>query len=305
LELENESQTDPKEHLSAPRSTPGHLDDAPAETSPSPRRQSNAEEQVRHSVASEMKQLHISTPNGQQTTYPEDQIRSLWQRGLLVDSALYWEESMIEWRPLREYFAHARSVAPPEGLPGHGARQPERVALRQRSLPSPVGRAPDEKYAPERSHDVERSPNKGPRGIGGWLLFFCIAQTILGPALGAVEIAYNWTEAQPAFAQFPAVKTAVLFVNWASAAILLYGFIVGCLIWNGAPYGKRIAKEYLVIRFVALIIAEIMTFRLMGDLPRVDALVTSATRDLWQAAIFSVFWWSYFKRSVRVRNTYG
>jgi hypothetical protein len=164
LELENESQTDPKEHLSAPRSTPGHLDDAPAETSPSPRRQSNAEEQVRHSVASEMKQLHISTPNGQQTTYPEDQIRSLWQRGLLVDSALYWEESMIEWRPLREYFAHARSVAPPEGLPGHGARQPERVALRQRSLPSPVGRAPDEKYAPERSHDVERSPNKGPRG---------------------------------------------------------------------------------------------------------------------------------------------
>src|SRR5436309_3072400 len=50
-ELENESQTDANEHLSAPRSTPSNLDDAPAEGSPSPRRQSNAEEQVRYSVA--------------------------------------------------------------------------------------------------------------------------------------------------------------------------------------------------------------------------------------------------------------
>lgn len=51
-ELENESQTDANEHLSALRSTPSNLDDAPAEGSP-PRRQSNAQEQVRYSVAKE------------------------------------------------------------------------------------------------------------------------------------------------------------------------------------------------------------------------------------------------------------
>src|SRR5688500_3518909 len=69
-----------------------------------------------------MKQIHISTPDGRQTIYPEDQIRSLWQQGLLVDSALYWQEGMMEWRPLREYFtpAPAKAVGPPPISPPTG-----------------------------------------------------------------------------------------------------------------------------------------------------------------------------------------
>jgi hypothetical protein len=60
-----------------------------------------------------MKNIHISA-NGQQSIYPDDQIRRLWQQGLLGDSALYWQEGMTEWRPLREYFAPASAhIVPP------------------------------------------------------------------------------------------------------------------------------------------------------------------------------------------------
>jgi hypothetical protein len=56
-----------------------------------------------------MEQMHICTAGGQQSIYPEDQIRTMWQRGLLADSVLYWQEGMTEWRPLHEYFAPAPS----------------------------------------------------------------------------------------------------------------------------------------------------------------------------------------------------
>jgi hypothetical protein len=161
LELENESRTDPKEHLSATRSTPSHLDDASAEPSPSPRRQSNADEQVGHSAASPMKQIHISTPKGPQTIYPEDQIRSLWQQGLLVDSALYWHESMMEWRPLREYFAPATAVAPPLGLPG-----PARGNLG--TLASKPQGSVTERATTDASITIQRQDSSSPRPISIW-----------------------------------------------------------------------------------------------------------------------------------------
>ena len=87
----------------------------------------------------------------------------------------------------------------------------------------------------------------------------------------------------------------------------MYGFIIGCLIWNGVPYGKSIAKQYLLIRLAALVIVEMVTFGLMSDLPRVtvDAAITAAIPEFSEAAVFTLVWWFYFKRSVRVRNTYG
>ena len=174
-----------------------------------------------------------------------------------------------------------------------------------------VDRALNQKYAPQRPQDVEKSPTTGPRGIGGWLLFFCIALTILGPLWWIVRINYDWMNLQPAIDRFPAAKPAVFFEIAGSAAIVLYGFIIGCLIWRGVSYGKHIAKQYLLIRLLALAGVELVTFGLMSDLPRatvdagiVAAITTAIAQYAW-AAVFSLVWWFYFKRSVRVRNTYG
>jgi hypothetical protein len=144
-------------------------------------------------------------------------------------------------------------------------------------------------------------------GVGGWLLFFCIGLTILGPIIGAVRISDSWIKAEPAFDRFPSVRTATLFETCGSIAIVLYGFIVGCLIWNGVPYGKRIAKQYLLICLIAVVIVKLVTVWLIRDLPSVtvDAVITAVLPGLLAAAISTLIWWLYFKRSVRVRNTYG
>lgn len=144
-------------------------------------------------------------------------------------------------------------------------------------------------------------------GVGGWLLWFCIALTIGGPILAAFEIEDNWIKGQPAFDRFPALKTAVLFENWSSVAIVLYGFTVGCLIWSGAPYGKRIAKQYLLIRLIAFFVVEAAVLGIISDLPPavVNAAITAVIPEFLKLAVFTFVWWLYFKRSVRVKNTYG
>jgi hypothetical protein len=167
-----------------------------------------------------------------------------------------------------------------------------------------VGRAPNEKYALQRQQDVEKPPAEGPRGIGGWLVFFCISLTILRPLWWIVEINYAWTKAQPALDRFPALKTAVFFETAGSAAIVLYSFIIGCLIWNGVPYGKRIAKQYLLIQLVAVVVVEVVAVGLMPP-DTVNAVIAAMIPNLLGAAIYTLIWYLYFKRSVRVRNTYG
>jgi hypothetical protein len=144
-------------------------------------------------------------------------------------------------------------------------------------------------------------------GVGGWLLWFCIALTIGGPILAAFEIENNWSKGQQVFDRFPAVKTAVLFENWSTVAIVLYGFIVGCLIWNRAPYGKRIAKQYLLIRLVTFFVVEAVVVPNISGLPDAvaNAVIAGAIPEFLKSVIFTVVWWLYFQRSVRVKNTYG
>ena len=56
------------------------------------------------------------------------------------------------------------------------------------------------------------------------------------------------------------------------------------------PYGKSIAKQYLLIRLAALVIVEMVTFGLMSDLPRVtvDAAITAAIPEFSEAAVFTL-----------------
>ncbi len=184
------------------------------------------------------------------------------------------------------------------------SRRPPREIVGPANSMKSVGRAPNEKYALQPQQDVEKPPAEGPRGIGGWLVFFCISLTILRPLWWIVQINYAWTNAQPVLDRFPALKTAVFLETAGSAAIVLYSFIIGCLIWNGVPYGKRIAKQFLLIQLVAVVIVEVVTVGLMPPVT-VNAVIAAMIPNLLGVAIYTLIWWLYFKRSVRVRNTYG
>jgi hypothetical protein len=116
-----------------------------------------------------------------------------------------------------------------------------------------------------------------------------------------------WEKAPLAFAQFPNLKTAVMWETAGSIALLIYGFIAGCMIWSGNPNGREIAKKFLLIRLFGIIGIDFITVVIVGDMPsQVTASVISAAVETVFANLFwFLIWWFYFKKSKRVRNTYG
>lgn len=145
------------------------------------------------------------------------------------------------------------------------------------------------------------------QGVGGWLTFFCVSLTILGPfwSLGQLTEAYD--KAKPAFDRFPALKSAVDFETWGSAAIIIYGFVVGCMIWSGSPSGRRLARQYLIIRLIGFIAVEAIAFSMISGVSpaALGAGASEGFGAILQSLLYFAIWWLYFKRSKRVRNTYG
>lgn len=154
---------------------------------------------------------------------------------------------------------------------------------------------------------VQGAESNGPKGIGGWLLFFSISLMIIGPASSWGNMLSDWKMVQPLFVEHPRLKHAVLLENVGFSFLLVYGFVVGCVICSGSPKGRSAARQFLLVRIIGAAVIELSAFFLTRELPTefgsafASGLVTVGTREL---GIFCI-WWLYFKLSSRVKNTYG
>jgi hypothetical protein len=227
--------------------------------------------------------IHVYHNNQQEGPYSHDQLREMIANGAVTPVTLAWQEGMSEWAPLNTI------ISLPATTPAAVPPPPPTEAVQQQSVATPPVAA------------------TGPKGVGGWLVFFCVGLTILGPLYSIGQLSTSWEQAQPAFAQFPSFKTAIMWENAGSIALLIYGFIVGCMIWSGNPNGREIAKKFLLIRLFGFVGIEVITIIIMGDMPsQVVASVIGACVGAVLANVFwFLIWWFYFKKSKRVRNTYG
>jgi hypothetical protein len=228
--------------------------------------------------------IHIYHNNQQEGPYSSDQLHDMIAKGTVTPVTLAWTEGMSAWAPLNTI-----------------------VACAERTFPTVPPPPPAAYAAPQPSETSPPVDVPGPKGVGGWLLFFCVGLTILGPLYNLGQISMNWEQAQPAFAQFPSLKTAVMWENAGTVALIIYGFIVGCMIWGGNPNGREIAKKFLLIRLFGFIGIEFIAVVIMGDMPTevVASVIGAAVGAIFGNLISFLIWWFYFKKSKRVRNTYG
>lgn len=64
-----------------------------------------------------MSKIHVTSPSGSQSQHEEDQLRSMWEQGLLQAGTQYWREGMVKWRPLSELFESPRPALPSSAPP--------------------------------------------------------------------------------------------------------------------------------------------------------------------------------------------
>jgi hypothetical protein len=146
-----------------------------------------------------------------------------------------------------------------------------------------------------------------PKGVGGWLLIFCVGLTVLGPLITLGQIGASWHQAEPAFVMFPTIKTVIMWENFGFIVFAISGFVVGCIIWSGHSEGRNLARRFLLIRFIGFVTIEVIALFLMSGLPAavISQGLSQFIIGIAQHSIIFLIWWFYFKKSKRVRNTYG
>ena len=145
-----------------------------------------------------------------------------------------------------------------------------------------------------------------PKGVGGWLLFFCFGLVVLGPVRTMESLNKTWDQLHSRTV-FPVVRELAFIATTVVLLMTLYGMIVGVLIWKGSRHGRTLARQYLVIRatlsFLLAALAILWgyyTFAVRGAKMMGPAVASSTFLEIGVCLV----WWTYFTYSKRVRNTY-
>jgi hypothetical protein len=133
----------------------------------------------------------------------------------------------------------------------------------------------------------------GLRGVGGWLLFFCIGFTILWPL---------WTLSQYAMGRFA-------FRGVAGAAGLIrlgFGIVVGAALWTGKPAAMTLLRIYFALSGALLLWSMFNWARIsMHYNVFSPSFLQTLLLGLGLPLVLLVSGVLYFSKSERVRATYG
>jgi hypothetical protein len=145
----------------------------------------------------------------------------------------------------------------------------------------------------------------GPRGVGGWLLLFCISLTFLNPAMTAYNVFQTDEATRSVLARYPALNT--LTQADAVVGIIIAGLSIyaGIAMWRVRPGAVRAARVFLIVGLIYAVIAPFTP--LFADLPQRanDAIMSAAFSSAGRGAIYYFIWLSYLSSSRRVRATYA
>lgn len=163
-----------------------------------------------------------------------------------------------------------------------------------------------ESSAPGLGSPVATSPTEVPQlqGVGGWLLFFCISVTIIGPILALASLVSGYAETAPYYDQMPVLRI-IMIVDFAlSLGLAAFGVYAGIGLWRIRPGAVRVAKVYLA----CCVLYQLATIAiLLAGMPSEthEAMAPDMVKDLARSLVFFGIWYSYLNKSVRVKNTYG
>ena len=130
----------------------------------------------------------------------------------------------------------------------------------------------------------------GVHGVGGWLLFFCINVTVLSPLIVLGQMAGQRSGPNP--------------YNLIDAVRVLYGVVVGIFLWMQRRIAIQLVKFYFIAVLATIVIVHSgVLFCVAQD--QEPFLLGRGIGSIMPSVIYCVLWFLYFRKSERVRNTYG
>ncbi len=159
--------------------------------------------------------------------------------------------------------------------------------------PSLLAKTPDDSTMPPSSEKSAAANSVGTpstvdplKGIRGWLLLFCLGIVFVQPLVLIVA----------SDTAFEAVFNLLL------GAFSLYA---GICLWRVRPNALRLVKVYFVLVLSIATLAILASVVTTHSAPSSETPQTNVLTDGARMLIGVAIWWSYFKKSKRVKATYG
>ena len=121
------------------------------------------------------------------------------------------------------------------------------------------------------------------KGVGGWLLFFCISLTMLSPLLMFIRVWGSGFELESMF----------------DLALTAFGVLVGAMVWNVHP------RVFMLLWIYFGVTAGLIVLGIVGVLLADEAQDPKEITQLVRGLATITIWFFYFKRSDRVQATFG
>ena len=156
-----------------------------------------------------------------------------------------------------------------------------------------------------RSSETGLSIDRRLRGVGGWLLLFCVGLTILSPLVTLSTIVVGFGESPEVFDEFPRLRIIMLAETVLCGTMMAFSVYAGICLWTIRPGAVRIAKCYLLCLLGAQTISAILPFAANLPAEANEAMLGEVAKDSIRTVIYVAIWYSYLNCSERVRATYG
>lgn len=170
----------------------------------------------------------------------------------------------------------------------------EQILLR-RGLPLPRRAAPP-------VGDETKQVDARYKGVGGWLLFFCLSLVVLSPLIAVIGVILNYELLNSYGDRLMTWLTIDSIIDVALAVFSIYG---GIMLWKVKPNAVRTAMIFLGFLICCNLFKLILLDVFNSVLPSMLQGSGEALRRLFSSFIFSAVWFLYLVFSKRVKATFG
>ena len=142
------------------------------------------------------------------------------------------------------------------------------------------------------------------KGVAGWLLFFCISLTVIGPLITLGSLVGAYSDSSKYFNQFPGLLAITVIDTILSLGVMGLSIYAGIGLWRIRPGAVQMAKRYLLCFLGYHAVTAFLPF--MAGLPSAanEAMIAQVAKDTFRGIIYVAIWYSYLNKSLRVRATY-
>jgi hypothetical protein len=121
-------------------------------------------------------------------------------------------------------------------------------------------------------------------------VFFCVNLTILTPLV--------------VLAQMGALAGRIHSYDMINASRALYGIVVGLALWMKRPIAIFLLRIYFILTAATMVIS-LLRLVAFAQRTHVSVLLVQGAIPVMAGCGIALLWFAYFRKSVRVRNTYG